>query len=263
MESQECTSFEAPEDFCRLLGLKFWSYEKALSKKVVFVGLGGVGAPIVETLARVGIEHIVLIDPDRVEVKNLNRVGYSAEDVGLLKVEALKRRIERMFKNHRVYIEAIPENVTDIDLNSIMSDADLVVSSPDSIVARLFVNDVCVEERVPLVDTGFTIDGLRGHVRVIIPGETACLRCTYFELPDSKNTKAAEMVDLKKKTGYAISPAPTLMVLSSLASLMAFNVLFTKREFPNYISVYVPEMRFLSIELKRNPNCEVCSGLDS
>lgn len=248
-----------PKEFSRLIGLKGWSYKRAKKMKVVIVGCGGLGNPIARLIARLGVGYLVLIDNDVVEIENLNRDGFDVCDVGKNKAEILKEKLERIFKDHDLKIEAIPKNVLEIDLSKIVKDADLVITATDTTSSRIYVNDVCVETITTMVDTGFTTDGLRGHVRLIIPGKTACLRCSFFELPSPNKTNLNDKVDLGVKTGYAISPAPTLSFLASLAAMMAFNTLFKISRSPNYISVNLAEMKFSTVNLNRNPHCEICS----
>jgi|GEM_PF-2493608 molybdopterin/thiamine biosynthesis adenylyltransferase len=249
---------DTPKEFSRLVGLKGWSYAIARNTKVVIVGCGGLGTLIAKLISRSGVGKLTLIDNDIVEIENLNREGFEAKDIGRNKAEVLKEKIESIYPSHSPEIEVIPENVLRLQLEKIVEEVDLVITSTDTMNSRLFVNDVCVETNTKLIDTGFTTDGLRGHVRYIIPGETACLRCTYFELPSPEKTNLRDKVDLKKKTGYAISPAPTLAFLASLAAMMAFNILFEISRPPNYVSVNLAEMRFSTSELKKNPRCSVC-----
>ncbi|ADB57673.1 HesA/MoeB/ThiF family protein [Archaeoglobus profundus] len=256
------SSDSTPREFSRLIGLKGWSYEKAREMKVIIVGCGGLGNPIARLITRLGIGNLVLIDNDIVEIENLNRDGFEVCDIGKNKAEILKRKLEKIFENHSVRIEAIPKNVLEIDLQEIVEEANLVVTATDNTSSRIYVNDICVETNTTMIDTGFTTDGLRGHVRLIIPGKTACLRCSYFELPVLDKTNLSDKVDLSMKTGYAVSPAPTLSFLASLAAMIAFNVLFEISKPPNYISVNLAEMKFSTANLKRNPRCEICSALD-
>lgn len=259
MELRSSTSFDStPREFSRLIGLKGWSYEKAKEMEIVIIGCGGLGNPIARLVTRLGVGKLVLIDNDRVEIENLNRDGFELEDVGKNKAEALKEKLERTFDKHSMRIRAIPENVLNIPLNEIIEGVDLVITATDNTSSRIYVNDICVETTTRMIDAGFTTDGLRGHVRLIIPGETACLRCTYFDLPSPEKTNLKGKLNLGAKTGYAISPAPTLTFLASLAAMMAFDILFEISRPPSYISVNLAEMKFSTVELKRNPKCEVC-----
>jgi len=252
------SSFSEPKEFSRLIGLKGWNYKKAKRMEVVVVGCGGLGSPIARLISRFGIGKLTLIDNDIVEIENLNRDGFEIKDVGKNKAEVLKSKIENFFDSHPISIKAIPENVLNISVDEIVETADLVITATDTTNSRIYVNDVCIQHNTKMIDVGFTTDGLRGHVRLIIPGKTACLRCTYFELPSPEKTNLKDKLNLEKKTGYAISPAPTLTFLASLAAMMAFNVLFEISRLPSYISANLAEMKFSVVELKKNPKCEVC-----
>ena len=77
---------------------------KKLEKaKVIVYGIGGVGSYAVEALARAGVGHLVLVDPDTISITNINRQLHSnTKTIGMLKTEAMKNRILEINPNAKV-----------------------------------------------------------------------------------------------------------------------------------------------------------------
>ncbi len=249
---------DTPEEFSRLIGLKSWSYEKARNKKVTIVGCGGLGVIISQLLARVGIGRITVIDYDNVERVNLNRLGFEKDAIGKNKAVWVKEVIERSLP---VSVEAIQRDVREIEIDEVIRSSDLVITATDNTNSRLLTNYFCVKTNTKMVDVGFTPDGLRGHVHLILPYKTACYACFPLVLPPVEKTTLKDKIDMSVKTGYAISPAPVIAILASLAAMVSFDVLFGIGDPPTYISANLVDMRFTTVNLKRNPECDVC-GVD-
>ena len=70
---------------------------KLRNKTILVLGLGGVGSFTVETLCRLPIKKIILVDNDVVEITNLNRQLYTTDDMGCYKVDALESRIKKVY----------------------------------------------------------------------------------------------------------------------------------------------------------------------
>ncbi|MFQ5885026.1 MAG: ThiF family adenylyltransferase, partial [Thermoplasmata archaeon] len=83
------------ERYARLGQFEFADFSKLRDKKAMVVGVGGLGALTAEIMARVGIGELVLMDYDKLEEANLNRLVYNVDQVGMPKVDALK---EHLFK---------------------------------------------------------------------------------------------------------------------------------------------------------------------
>ena len=116
---------------------------KLKQSKVLVVGTGGLGSPLLQYLAAAGVGTIGIVDFDVVDDSNLQRqVLFSINDIGRPKVEAAKERLEQL----NPYIKYIAHNV---HLNSdnaldIIKDYDLVADGTDNFPTRYLVNDACV-----------------------------------------------------------------------------------------------------------------------
>ena len=159
----------------------FVGLEKLRKAKVCVVGVGGIGNPVVTLLTAMGIGKLKIVDRDIIEISNLHRQHlYTEEDIGRVKVEAAKARLEQI--NSSVQIEALPNSVTKYTAENIVKGFDIVVDALDSIDARYALNDACIKLNIPLIYAGAL--GMLGSICTIIPNKTACLRCIFPALAE-------------------------------------------------------------------------------
>ena len=159
----------------------FVGLEKLRKAKVCVVGVGGIGNPVVTLLTAMGIGKLKIVDRDIIEISNLHRQHlYTEEDIGKVKVEAAKARLEQI--NSSVQIEALPNSVTKYTAENIVKGFDIVVDALDSIDARYALNDACIKLNIPLIYAGAL--GMLGSICTIIPNKTACLRCIFPALAE-------------------------------------------------------------------------------
>ncbi len=121
------------------------------NKKVVVLGVGGVGSFSVESLTRCAIGNLVLVDKDTVDITNLNRqIHATQKTIGLNKVDVMKERILSINPNcnvetYKTFIEK--ENIKDI----ITSDVDYVIDAIDTVTSKLDVIQYCDENNIKLI----------------------------------------------------------------------------------------------------------------
>lgn len=146
---------------------------------VIVVGAGGLGSALLPLLAAQG-RAIRVYDDDRVSLDNLQRqILFRTADVGRPKVEVAIERLRRLFPDVR--IEGRMERLDASNLPEALADASLVLDGSDNFPTRFLMNDACVLAKVPLVYGG--ILRFTGQVMAIRPGETACFRCLFEDLP--------------------------------------------------------------------------------
>ena len=158
----------------RLLELSSFSKEDLktlLSKKVLIIGVGGVGQHVATYLVTNGIENITLVDFDKVEISNLNRqILLCEKDIGRYKVDLVKEALKA--KNKDAHIEAIN---TKLDLSNvseiITSKYDVVVDALDNWEGKFIISDECHKKHIPHLHVG--VDGMSGQYCVF---KDKCLR---------------------------------------------------------------------------------------
>lgn len=148
---------------------------------VAIVGLGGGGSHIAQQLAHLGVGNFLLLDADRIEDTNLNRlVGGRASDVKrkLRKVSIAKRLIKTV--NPKATVDAKPTNWQ--EQTKLLQECDIAFGCIDSLIARSELETFARRCMVPLIDIGMDVhqleDGfmITGQVALSMPG-LACLRC--------------------------------------------------------------------------------------
>src|SRR4051812_8241183 len=118
--------------------------------RVLVVGAGGLGAPLVQYLAAAGIGTIGIVDDDIVSVSNLQRqVIHGTPDVGRLKVESAAQALQRL--NPHVAVDAHVTRITAQNARDLIRPYDLVADGSDNFETRYAVSDACYFERKPLV----------------------------------------------------------------------------------------------------------------
>ncbi|HMA61258.1 MAG TPA: sulfur carrier protein ThiS adenylyltransferase ThiF [bacterium] len=97
--------------------------------KIGIAGAGGIGSNVADNLVRSGIDDLKIVDFDRVEAANLDRQNYYLDQVGLLKVDALKENLTRI--NPSIKIEPVEEKIEEENIENIFQDCEIVVEAFD------------------------------------------------------------------------------------------------------------------------------------
>ncbi len=150
--------------------------------KVAVIGCSGTGSPVIEQLARLGVGKLVLVDPDKVETKNLNRILNTTEKdalAGRQKTEVLKEAIEKI---HHNIVEAFPVNLYDsLEVIKTIASADVIFGCVDSVDGRHLLNTIASFYLIPYFDLGVKlladgkggIDQVAGTIHYIQPGKSS------------------------------------------------------------------------------------------
>jgi len=154
--------------------------EKLKAAKVLVIGAGGLGCPVLQYLTAAGVGTIGLIDFDVVDESNLQRqILFSTEDVGKLKVEAAKERLSK--QNPFVQFDVYPEKLITKNALDLFSKYDIVVDGTDNFSTRYLVNDACVITGKPLIYGA--IYKFEGQVAVFNYEGGPSYRCLFPEAP--------------------------------------------------------------------------------
>lgn len=123
---------------------------KLLSGRVLVIGAGGLGCPVLQYLAAAGVGIIGIADHDTVSLTNLHRqVLYNMEDIGKPKAPVAAERLRAL--NPEVQYKVFNETVTPASIIHIIKEFDIVVDGTDNFATRYLVNDACVLMNKPLV----------------------------------------------------------------------------------------------------------------
>lgn len=169
--------------YSRQLILKEFGYpgqEKLERAKVLVVGAGGLGSPVLLYLAAAGVGTIGIADFDTVGISNLNRqIIHDTSGIGKKKVDSAEEVVKRM--NPEVNVIKHRSRLDLDNIEEIIEDYDVVIDSTDNFQARYLISDCCFLLKKPLIE-GAAV-GLDGILMTIIPGKSPCYRCLYPEPP--------------------------------------------------------------------------------
>ncbi len=200
---------------------------------VLIVGVGSVGAPLAEELAKLGIGRFILIDHDQIEVANVIRHVAGIDDIGRYKTMVMADHIHN--KNPYAQVETHETEITwenrDI-LAQCIRRSDIVVAAIDDRDGRLNVNKGCVEEHTPLLVPGVF---RRAHGCQILfmrkPRVTPCYNCFVTILPQMEADREISSPEQARRYAYSDRPVPIepgLSVDISAVVTMSAKLLITE-----------------------------------
>jgi len=268
------------ERYQRLALFEFADFSKLRDKSALVVGVGGLGATVSEILARVGVGRLVLMDYDKLEMANMNRLIYKPSQIGMFKVEALKEYLSEIGGD--VDIVAYPYDITTGDGYKTFIEecekCDVIFGCVDTFGVRLFMNAKCVEKGKTLIDGGASLDGIRGSVQVIIPGKTPCYRCHRKALGMGKERPEQGKIDAEarkedmefylnieepakdRKTGicHMTSLPTTMAIISALQCQESFKFLLNFGDVASFLMYNGIKGEIERLDQKVDPDCPVC-----
>ncbi len=152
--------------------------EKILNSKVLIVGSGGLGCPVVDVLCRAGVGTIGVADNDKVSLSNIHRQSFfTSKDVGKLKVKILKERIKLINPETKTII--FKEKITKLNVKKIIKKFDIIVDGSDNFKTKFLLNEYSFKFKKILIVGA--ISKFDGHIFSFDFNnkKTSCLKCFY------------------------------------------------------------------------------------
>ncbi len=234
----------------QLPGIDVAGQERLLAARVLIVGLGGLGSPISMYLASSGVGHLVLSDPDRVDLSNLQRqIVHDSARIGEAKVASAKRTLEAL--NPEIQVTALERRLENAELIDEVARADVVVDATDNFTSRFALNDACVRTRTPLVSgAAIRMEGQVSVFRLDQP-DSPCYGCLYPNLGELEE-RCSETGVLGSVVGIigSIEATETIKVLLELGDVICGRVLLLDAR----------TMEWRTLQLRKDPACPVCAS---
>lgn len=219
--------------------------EKLLASSVLVIGAGGLGSSAIAYLAAAGIGRIAIVEPDRVELSNLQRqILFETADIGRPKLEAARDRIEEV--NPDCKIDIFSERFDEENGAALVRDVDLVIDGSDNFATRFAASDICLREKKPLISAA--ISGFAAQLSTFKPylGDPhPCYRCLVPAAPEREITCEQEGI-----IGPLAGVMGSLQALEAIKELLGLGTLSGK--------LWVMEaltMQTRLIELPRDKAC--------
>lgn len=251
------------------------------NQTIAIVGVGGLGSVIAENLIHMGFQSIQLIDPDIVEVTNLNRIVgayYTDALESRLKVSVVKEHLRKI--NPEAVVEALPVGIEDESVLPLLMRSDWIIVATDNHYSRYQAQKIALQLGVPLVSAGvnITVEESRisdwsGEVIIARSGDGFCLNCLGRINPTQvaayehrADTIGAELVNKGYVTGQEVKE-PAVKTLNAIIGAITVNVLidqFSWHKEHHAITVYsgFPQARMdadIDSVVARQKNCYFCS----
>jgi molybdopterin/thiamine biosynthesis adenylyltransferase/rhodanese-related sulfurtransferase len=221
---------------------------RMLDAKVLCIGAGGLGSPVLLYLAAAGVGKIGVVDFDRVEASNLQRqVLHGTDRIGTLKAESAKDVLEKLNPDVEVVVHAVKIDASNAE--ELISGYDVIVDGSDNFDTRYVLNDAAVKLRKPVVHG--SIFRFEGMVSTFVPFEGPCYRCVYPEAPPPElapSCSEAGVLGVLPGIVGAIQANEALKLVAGygrplIGRLLTFDAQATE---------------FSEVRVRRDPSCPAC-----
>lgn len=217
---------------------------KLKAAKVLVIGAGGLGCPVLVNLASAGIGHITIVDPDSISISNIHRQTlFSPNLVGERKAVVAANRLMEL--NPFIHVESV---VSRVKLEHFKHD--LVIDCTDNMETKYFIHDVCHKLCIPMISA--SVYKSEGQLRTFIPGE-GCLRCHSDVTPDDGL--------LGNCNDFGVLGVTT-SVLGSLQASEAIKFISTGENSSQTHTLYLNlnDLSQMKVKNSKRDDCMVCAG---
>ncbi|MFW2386875.1 MAG: HesA/MoeB/ThiF family protein [Polyangiales bacterium] len=216
------------------------------AQRVLVVGAGGLGSPVLRLLARSGVEHITLIDDDTVDESNLHRQTlYSVADVGRRKIERAAAVLREL--SPKVTVNAVEGRFVPATAMELLKGHSLVIEGADNLPTKFLVADAARLAGLPAVQAGAV--RWAGWAFCALP-DSACLRCLFEDIPRDRIETCAE----------AGVVGPLVGVLGGLEAALALRLLRGERPAGELWHYDALRGSLRKTFVRRRSDCPLCAG---
>ena len=224
--------------------------KKIKKTKVLIIGMGGLGCPLLTYLASSGINNIKIVDHDKIELGNLNRqILFDTSDLGKYKVNQAKVKIKKIY--NQIKIKTLKIEITKENIKTILKGYDIICDGTDNFDTRLLINDYCKKNKKILISAA--ISKFDGHLfKFNFKKKTPCFRCFMPQQPIQEMNCDVE----------GIFP-PVAGILGSLqANEVLKTILDLKDDLSGNILIFDSlKMSIRKSKIQINPNCKnICKN---
>ena len=218
--------------------------KKIKNAKVLIIGMGGLGCPLLSYLASSGVCNIGIVDHDKIELSNLNRqILFNTSDIGKFKVDQAKSKINKIYK--KIKIKTFKVKISKKNIESIIKNFDIICDGTDNFNTRYLINDFCKKNKKILISAA--ISKFDGHLfKYDFKKKGPCFRCFMPEQPEEENNCETEGIF-----------APVAGIIGALqANEVLKTVLGLKDDLNNNILIFNSlSMSLRKIKISKNLNC--------
>ncbi len=228
--------------------------EALLAARVLVIGAGGLGAPVLQYLAAAGVGTLGVVDDDTVDLSNLQRqIVHTTGRVGRPKVDSAAESLAAI--NPEVAVVRIEERLTAANAEPLVAGYDIVVDGSDNFATRYLLNDACFFARKPLVSGALL--RFEGQVATFRPWRDGdgnpCYRCLFPEPPPAGLIPRCEEVGI---FGAVAGVIGTLQAAEALKLVLGLGEPLTGR----MLMYDALGSGFQELKARRDPDCALCGS---
>jgi adenylyltransferase/sulfurtransferase len=225
---------------------------KLLQSRVLIIGAGGLGSPVLMYLAAAGVGTLGVIDDDAVDITNLQRqIAHTTARVGTPKVDSATATIAAL--NPEINVNGYNERLTAANARSIIADYDLVADGSDNFPTRYLVNDACYLEKKPLVTAAMLrFEGQATTLKAYEDGNP-CYRCIFPSAPPPDIAPRCEEAGI---FGALAGVVGTMQATEVLKELLGLGTGLAGR-----LLLYdAMDVMLRTVAIPKNPDCPLCGN---
>ena len=230
--------------------------ERLLEAKVLVVGAGGLGAPVIAYLAAAGIGHITIMDDDKLSRTDLNRqIIYADKNVGDSKAKQATKAAQSI--NPDIQVSYLATRLTRGNAPRLINAHDVVVDCSDNANTRYLIGDTAHQCARPLVFGGAV--RMEGQIAVFqsnVSGhvDTACYRCVFPAMPNAKQAPGCSEAGIL---------GPVTGIVGSLQALETVKLcLGHESQLTGFLLlIEAGQAEFIKIATSRRTDCSCCGNI--
>ena len=224
--------------------------KKIIKSKVLVVGAGGLGCPVIDYLSRAGIGNIGIVDNDKVNISNIHRQSlYNSKDIGKFKVNAVKQKIKLI--NPQVKIKTYKVRIEEKNIEKIFKSYDFIVDGSDNFKTKFLLNKYCLNHKKILIVGA--ISKMDGHVFTFNfkNKNDPCLKCFYQAEP-SDDVLNCEYEGILGPVAGIVGNIQAIEILKKILSL-------NKKSDNKILILDLLNLNFRKAEFNKKKNC-ICKN---
>ena len=219
--------------------------KKIFQSKVLIIGAGGLGCPLILYLAYSGVGNLGIVDHDKVELSNLSRqILFTKKDIGKFKANISGNRVKKI--NRKINIKIFKQRIEKNNIDKIARKYKIICDGTDNFKSRFLINDYCMKNKKVLISSA--INKYDGQLFTFdFRKKTPCYRCFMPKAPNEELNCDSDGV-MTTLAGIAGSLQANEVIKSILnlkssfdGNIMVFNALISK---------------FRKIKLLKDPKCK-------
>tara|TARA_Y100001958_G_C21181115_1_gene510958 strand:+ start:84 stop:827 length:744 start_codon:yes stop_codon:yes gene_type:complete len=158
--------------------------KKINNSKILIIGMGGLGCPLLIYLANSGVKNIGIVDDDKITISNLNRqILFGEKDVGKYKVLVAKKKLKLM--TNKIKLKVFKVKVNKYNIKTILKNYQIICDGTDNFKTRYLINDYCKKMKKILITAA--INKFNGQLfKFDFKKNCPCFRCYMPEMPDNE-----------------------------------------------------------------------------